>query len=95
MMLRMRLLFILATLAFSLVAVPALAAPGSTDPTINRQLAARAATAKYHDPAAALGDGYLPTEFCVSSPNGGMGMHYVNLSRVGKLDPLRPDVLLY
>ena len=96
MMLRKGLLFILATLAFSFVAVPALAAPGSTDPTVNRQLAAvRAATAKYHDPAAALADGYLPTEFCVASPNGGMGMHYVNPSRVGKLDPLRPDVLLY
>lgn len=71
MTLRMGLLFILATLAFSFVAVPALAAPGSTDPTVNRQLAAvRAATAKYHDPAAALADGYLPTEFCVASPNG-------------------------
>lgn len=93
---RKRLALILATLAFSLALVPALAAPGSSDPVVNRQLAAvRAATAKYHDPAVAIADGYLPTEVCVASPDGGMGMHYVNPSRVGKLDPLRPDVLLY
>lgn len=93
---RKRLALILATLAFSMASVPALAAPGSTDPAINRQLAAvRAATAKYHDPAAAIADGYLPTDVCVTSPDGGMGMHYVNPSRVGALDPPHPDVLLY
>ncbi len=94
--LRRRLVLILAVLAFSLASVPALAAPGSTDPAVSRQLAAvRAATAKYHDPATAIADGYLPTDVCVASPDGSMGMHYVNPGRVGALDPLRPDVLLY
>ncbi len=89
----------LAALALSLVASisTALAAPGSTDPAVARQLAAvRQATAKYHDPAVALADGYLPTEHCVALPGGGgIGMHYINPGRLGQLDPLRPALLLY
>jgi len=84
MTLRKGLLFILATLAFSFVAVPALAAPGSTDPTVNRQLAAvRAATAKYHDPAAALAARYLPAELRVSPPSAPAGTRYGSPRRVG------------
>jgi hypothetical protein len=74
----------------------ALAAPGAPDPAIAKQLAAvRQATAKYHDPTAALTDGYVATDACATSPVGGMGLHYPNPARMGRLDILRPDILLY
>lgn len=74
----------------------ALAAPGASDPAVAKQLAAvRQATATYHDPAAALADGYLATEECAAGPAGGMGMHYLHPGRIGQLTPLQPDILLY
>lgn len=61
-----------------------------------KQLAqVRQATAKYHDVAAALADGYQPTGHCEQSPAGVMGAHHLNPARLGELDPLRPAVLLY
>lgn len=55
----------------------------------------RAVTAKYKDVEVAIADGYLPTTDCVASPDGGMGLHYVNPSLLGSLDPDHPPVLLY
>jgi hypothetical protein len=67
----------------------------------------RAALDKYHDPMAAIQDGYLSTVGCVSFtepagpgrlqyPPGGMGVHFLNPSLIGsKLDPLHPQVLIY
>lgn len=55
----------------------------------------RDVTAKYRDVEAALADGYLATDGCVASPAGGMGLHYVNPSLLGSLDPDRPPILLY
>ncbi len=56
----------------------------------------RQATAKYHDPAAALADGYLPTDICVSSPAGAMGYHYVNPTLLQQpIDIKRPAILVY
>lgn len=53
-------------------------------------------TSRYGDVANALADGFLPTEECVESPAGGMGLHYVNPQRLqGPLDPDRPPILLY
>jgi hypothetical protein len=60
--------------------------------------AVRAATAEYHDPAAAIADGFVPTDACSEHPElGGMGLHYVNPGRL--MDPAivatEPEVLLY
>jgi hypothetical protein len=52
-------------------------------------------TAKYRDVDVAIADGYLPTHDCVASPDGGMGLHYVNPQLLGGLDPDRPAILLY
>ena len=58
---------------------------------------AKAATAKYRSLKIAKRDGYVPEGPCVASPDGGMGFHYVNpqLAGDGKIDPRRPEMLLY
>lgn len=67
-----------------------------TRATVAKQLGqVRQATAKYHNVDAALADGYRPTGHCEESPDGAMGIHYLNPARLGELDPLRPAVLLY
>ncbi len=80
------------------VASVAYAATGVTDPAVLRDLAqVRQATAKYHDVNVALADGFIPTPECVASPDGGMGIHYINPARL--MDPAEnvrePEVLLY
>jgi len=60
--------------------------------------AVRRATARYHDPAAAVADGFIATDECAAHPQlGGMGLHYINPARIG--DPsivaTEPEVLLY
>lgn len=71
----------------------------ASEPVEHRSLAdVRRATAPYHDPAAALADGYVATDHCVVDPElGGMGLHYVNPTLLSDpaLDPARPEVLLY
>ena len=76
----------------------AYAATGVADPVVLRQLAqVRQATAKYHDVNVALADGFVPTPACVASPDGGMGIHYVNPPRLmdAEVDILQPEILLY
>lgn len=54
--------------------------------------AVRSLTKKYHDQAAAVAAGYVPTDECVP----GMGYHYVNFALFDdKLQPSRPEALLY
>jgi hypothetical protein len=93
-----RLIIILALIAL-LVTTAVLAAPVvAREVQSRRQTAAvRAATSKYHDVNAAIADGYLPTEQCVASPEGGMGYHYFNPKLGGDLtsDPLSPELLIY
>lgn len=60
--------------------------------------AVRQATARYHDPAVAIADGFVATDACAAHPAlGGMGLHYTNPARVA--DPAivatEPEVLLY
>lgn len=58
----------------------------------------RRATARYHAPAVAEAEGYLPTEHCVAEAGlGGMGLHYANPTLLADpaIDPERPEVLLY
>jgi hypothetical protein len=70
-------------------------AAGSQDLSLltRRELArARRATAKYHDIANALADGYVDGNFHAS----GEGHHYINNLLVdGHFDPEQPEVLLY
>ncbi len=79
----------------AMLALPAAAAAGPvTDPAALQQLAAvRRATAKYHNVAAALADGYVADPHCVP----GMGHHYIKPSLLGdgQIDPLQPEALLY
>lgn len=66
----------------------------------------REALDKYQDPVVAVHDGYFSTLGCVEYPKpgaagqvpygaGGMGIHFFNLTLVGKLDPFKPQVLVY
>jgi len=58
----------------------------------------RDVTAQYVDPAAAIAAGYVQKPVCVSGPNqGAMGVHFVNPTLLGdgKLDPQRPETLVY
>lgn len=75
--------------------VATFAAPGSSEP--NELGRVRALTARYHDEAAAIADGFVRTETCVEvSGLGGMGYHYINPSRVDMtLDLEQPELLLY
>lgn len=67
------------------------------DPVGKQLAAARAATAKYQRVEQALAAGYVPDGFCVGSPAGAMGDHYVKFDLLtdGILDPEKPEVLLY
>ena len=97
----MKKLFITVTIVLALVATlagVAYAATGTTDPQVLRDLAkVRQATAKYHDVNVALADGFVPTPVCVASPDGGMGIHYINPPRLmdAEVDILQPEILLY
>ena len=66
----------------------------------------RAALDKYQDPIVAVHDGYFSTVGCIEYPKpgaagqvpypaGGMGVHFFNVTLMGKLDPLTPQVLVY
>ena len=66
----------------------------------------REALEKYKDPIAAVHDGYFSTVGCVEYPKpgapgqvpyprGGMGVHFFNVTLMGQLDPLKPQVLIY
>lgn len=56
----------------------------------------RRATARFHSIEQAIEAGYIPAEHCVSSPAGGMGMHWAHRDPLGTTyDPLRPQLLLY
>jgi hypothetical protein len=57
---------------------------------------ARAATARYHDISVALGEGFIQVSPCISSPEGTMGFHYLNPSRLdGAAVVDEPEALLY
>ena len=97
----MKKLFITVTMVLALVATlagVAYAATGTTDPQVLKELAqVRQATDKYHDVNVALADGFIQTPTCVESPDGGMGIHFINITRL--MDPavniLEPEILLY
>ncbi len=72
--------------------------PVPMDPDAQQDLAAaRAATAQFHDVDNAVAADYIPTEDCVFSPFGTMGLHFVNLGLIadGVIDLEKPEVLIY
>lgn len=79
------------------------AATRAEEPSLD---AVRQALEKYQDPYVAVRDLYLSTVACVhydgsseeghlNYPAGAMGIHFVNLTVQGPLDPMKPNVLLY
>ena len=75
----------------------AFAAPAQAD--VDSDVAAlKAATEKYKDPAAAIADGFMKDDNCVSSPDGKgvMGYHYVNPKRLEAAPEVtKPPILVY
>lgn len=87
---------IAAAVAAATVAVVAgVGSPATADPGRSGDAGLRAAqafTARYQSEAAAIADGFAPTDECV--PN--MGYHYVNFDRIDtKLEPSKPEAVLY
>lgn len=65
---------------------------------IRKQLASvKRVTDRYETVAAAAAAGYVQASPCEAIPQGGMGFHYVNPAAMQdpKIDPLRPEGLLY
>lgn len=58
--------------------------------------ALRQISARFHSEAQATRHGYVSTVHCVSSPAGGMGVHWLSESLVDPVfDPLHPETLLF
>ena len=58
--------------------------------------AVRRNSARFHSKAQATKHGYVSTVACVSSPAGGMGVHWLNESLVDPVfDPLQPENVLF
>jgi hypothetical protein len=56
----------------------------------------RQQTARFHSTQEAIAAGYVPTDHCVESPAGGMGMHWPNPNLIDPFfDPGQPEVMLY
>jgi len=88
----------IAVLLLIILASVVYAATGVTDPVVLKELAqVRQATDKYHDVNVALADGFIRTPACVESPDGGMGIHYINPARLmdSAVNILEPEILLY
>jgi len=71
---------------------------GRSAPGVGAELAlVRAATARYHDVEVAVAAGYEPVSPCVEDLGGAgaMGIHYLNPSLIGQLNPTLPQALLY
>ena len=88
--------------AATLTLVPSGAAgadPGAHDRADSHGTVAqvRQAIAPFRDVAAARAAGYEAVSPCESSPEGGMGIHFMNpaYAAPGPVDPARPAILLY
>lgn len=74
----------------------AIAQTASTQLSAAKLDSMRAMFRKYQDVFVAVHDGYHSTVACVETPNGNMGVHFVNMANVGPVpDPAKPVVLLY
>jgi hypothetical protein len=84
----------------ALVALTGACDDGPTAPDRTAQAVAtlRRVTERYHDLNAAKGDGFVFLHGCESRPGAGaVGMLYVHMDRLadGKVDPEKPDALVY
>lgn len=87
----------LTAIGLSLVAVTGAesrSAPGRPASTLSR---VRAATGAYHNDTLAVAAGFRADDVCVTSPDGGMGYHYVNARRIQDdvVSRDKPEMLLY
>jgi hypothetical protein len=81
-----------AVAALGALLLPAGVAQADPDPLA----AVRQATVAYHDVAAAEDAGYQRFLPCFDSETGGMGQHYVDLSRLdGVVEAGRPEAMVY
>lgn len=90
---------ILAAVFFSVSYAERAEAGNNCDRDCQQELvAAKAATAKYHNIDKAIADGFMSTFHCVEVPQlGAMGIHYINIPRIlnPNVDPAEPEILLY
>ncbi|WP_448810506.1 hypothetical protein [Agromyces bauzanensis] len=97
---------LLAALAVGAQALPAAAQPDDLPAAARPAHAAqaallaevRAATARFHDVDVAIAEGYQSTHECASSPDGAMGIHFVNPALIAPgapVDPTKPPMLTY
>jgi hypothetical protein len=96
-----------AVVAMALVGIgQGIGSAAAEDPPPAELDAIREALSKYKDPYVAVRDLYLSTVACVHYdgtekeghmhyPKGAMGIHFVNLTIQGPLDPMKPNVLIY
>lgn len=74
--------------------VPLSLAGGSNRPSSLSRL--KHVTGAYHNPRLAFAGGFERDDFCVESPQGGMGFHYGNPARLDLVvDRDKPEFLLY
>jgi hypothetical protein len=105
---RRRLVLVALFLVAAAVAVPSIVGLASAGDDHSMTAVAAAATASFHDLDAAKAAGYtaLVTDIagitCIADPSvpsqGGMGVHYVDLSFLqdgGVIDPTKPEALVY
>ena len=80
----------------ALLAVASVAGAGESRTAKQLEIVKRA-TARFKDVSKAVAAGYTPTSDCVTGRGGAMGVHYLNLARLGdpKLDLRKPELLLY
>lgn len=96
-------LAIVAAIAATAIPLQAAGAHGTHDPGGSHDPSAllrevRKATKVYRDVDAARAAGYKAAPDCAEDPKyGGMGIHYANQKLIadGRLDPLRPEILVY
>ena len=81
--------------AFTAAANPDEGEAESADRVEHRLETARFATGAYFSETLAPKAGYERTNECVSSPEGGMGYHYVNPDHIGSTHPGKPAAVLY
>lgn len=90
---------LVAALAVGAAALPAQAAPTPDSPsTMNKLVAStRAGVAGYQNVEAAIAAGYVQVGECTDSPEGAMGIHYMNPAYIhpGFVDPANPPFLTY
>jgi len=95
----LRLLVMLAGAALVVggMVIPGESAYGEGDIDQAEVARARRATAKYHDVAVAMRDGYQRLGPCVSKGDTAVGYHYTNLELVndGVVDAEKPEILIY